>query len=488
MWCICGRLDCECDCYASAVVDAVVYTEIGIRARATVVELNSETYAAEVAIVRGASTRVDGRPWVNAPEVQRFVRFPALSSSLSHLVSGWQQDDTSSLIGRSDLVVFHAKPLWYTPNDDMWRYYPNATNTTESLLEVCVGFCARAAYDSHVPAEYMQLDTTPGEESCSCYAHMAGNETSIVPPSDVDALEWLGMAVRHKDKPIHIYAMHATDMSNTEYIGDLGGTLEYETLIEPGFDVSKITESAAPLEANSQLECLRRCAVKVDVELHSVRYEPDTAPGSDGKCKCYVVDAASWAYDKEWTYTHGSTVRWLRTRFCDGVAHRANDKTTSILWSKATGGWCRGQPVGGAQKLSNPCTDAPLIPHPSLAFVMLRRLRAVGEHGAVRRHDAGAPGRRRVQAALREHDRLRARAGVRADVGVDAAHPHEPAAALAARASGAAAAARAPARAASTARAAKQRLVVPHVAPAHRAWRSANDRRERRVCSDVRHW
>lgn len=474
-----GRLDCECDCFASAVADAAEYTEIGIRARSTTVELNSETYAAKVAIVRGASTRVDGRPWVNAPTVQRFVSFPALATDLSHLVSGWRQVGTAgaSLIGSAPLVVFHTKPSWYTLDDDAWKYYPNATNTTEALLEICVGFCARAAYDSHVPAEYMQLDATPGLESCSCYAHVAGNETSIVPPSDVDALEWLGTAVRAKGKPIHIYAMHATDMSNTEYVGDLGGTLEYETLIEPGFDVSGITESAAPSEANSQLECLRRCTVAIDVALHSVRYEPDTTPNVYGKCKCYVVDAASWAYDEDWTYTPGSTVRWLRTSFCDGVAHRANDKTTSVLWSKATGSWCRGQPIGGAQRLSNscqsnPCTDAQ-------QRVTLRRLRAVGEHGAVRRHDAGAPGRRRVQAALREHDRLRARAGFCSDVGVAAAHPHEPAAALATRTAGSAAAARASAPTAAAACAAEQLHRVPHVAPAHRAWRGANDRRER---------
>ena len=312
-------------------------------------ELNSETYAVKVAVVRGASTRVAGRPWVNAPTVQRFVTFPALATDLSHLVSGWKQTGTAggSLIGSSPLVVFHSRPSWYTLDDDAWTRYPNASNTTESLLEVCVGFCARAAYGSDAPAEYMQLDATRGSESCSCYAHVAGNETSIAPPSDVDALEWLGTAARVRDRPVHIYAMHATDMSSSEYVGDLGGTLEYETLVEPGFDVSGVVEGAAPSEADSQLECLRRCAVELDVALRAVRYEPDTTPNVPGKCRCYSVDVASWDYDEGWTHTPGSTVRWLRTRFCDGVAHRANDRTTSVLWSKATGGWCRGQPVGG---------------------------------------------------------------------------------------------------------------------------------------------
>ena len=318
--------------------------------------LNTETHAVRVAIVRGASETIDAKPWVN--RANRFVEFPALRMRVAHLVDGWSQlgNAGNSLLAEVPLVVFYTRPDWYELADEGWRVFPNASvNTNRSiLLSWCVGFCARVAHEN-VFAEYLQLDRTRGNESCKCYAHLASNRhASVAPPSDMDALSWLSTATRATDGPVHSYLLHASDLENVRYLDSEPGTVEYEILIEKGFalieDGSEPEPTGSAPEAESLENCIELCATVYFRGVKTVRYAAHLNPGISGsrKCECYSEDLSSWEYDNAWEYRKtADSVSYYRVRFCSGVRHLANDKTTSMLWSKSTNSWCRGQPTGG---------------------------------------------------------------------------------------------------------------------------------------------
>lgn len=365
--------ECECSCFATSWqglpdIDA----DIGLRAHATEIEHNSVTYAVLPALTRGPSRAVEAELWL-ATSALRYARTPALDLDVALLVTGWRQGATlynaePTRVGHVALQVDHVRPAWYTANDDGWRNYPNgsAFATPDRLLARCAAFCGAYPLE-HTPLAYIQLELTAGAEACSCYTRA---NASVTPATDAEALEWLGGATRVNEdvggvgQDVRIYAVHPREPPVAQYVGALLGTAFQTPAIEAHFDAAGYAATDSAHEDHDAIDlddCVARCARALNTSLRAVRFDyaqsrtatpsSPTSTGGSQRCFGFTERPLDVGAGVDWAHDATSTAEWVAVRFCDGVRHASNDRTTSLVWSKQTEEWCRGQPSYGGMVL-----------------------------------------------------------------------------------------------------------------------------------------
>lgn len=382
--------ECECSCYASSEGEGrpdVTYTDVGLRAHAVRIEHHSVTYAVLPAVVRGPSRTIATQIWSGGGSYAtgRYVRTPALDLDVALLVTGWRQSHES---GRVDVLA--ETPL-VVRHDSVSGANCSAQATPEVLLRRCAGFCSRHGASAGSVA-FLQLELTAHEEACSCYAHA---NASVAPATDDEALAWLGSARRIDDaagERVHIYATHPREAEQAMYVGALLGTAFSTRAVQVDERASAAAgsidrgtgtigsdyglESRHP-GANRREDCIRICATSLGASLHGVRL--NRVLGTFRQCECYnqplfgysSTTASQQHYASTgnsstlrsyWHYVSTGTVEWYAVRFCAGVRHASNDRTTSLVWSKQYDGWCRGQPTFGGRVLGASQTHYSVAP------------------------------------------------------------------------------------------------------------------------------
>ena len=359
---------CECECVEDYIGNAAPWKEIEVRAKATEIKKHSVTYSAASALVRGASKRVPAQVWLDAPGLERFLQ--SGSADVSHLISEWKQDPARvlGLYASAPLDVVRERPDWYmtaATDDGGWRLLQNFSDGSpfarDKFLERCAGFCLRSAEDRRQVA-YLELEMTTASERCSCYrAERAADplhNASLARPGDADALAWLETADHVRGADVHIFVVRnapSAEALGPTWIDGAESSVEWELLLPAHmveFDDSGLDPPGVPAEPQGAAildreGCARGCVVALGGAVRSARFDSSQGVQSSRRCTCYTQNLVAFGdtdMASRLSLAPGGSVSLLRIQYCSGV-QRANEKT--VVWSKATGQFCFGEPSFG---------------------------------------------------------------------------------------------------------------------------------------------
>lgn len=329
-----------------------------VRAKATELRKHSTTYAASVALVRGASRTLPAMTYiVGDGSINRYTQ--SGSVDVAHLVSGRRQTHVEGgavpgYIPTAVFEVIRSKPHWWTLEEDAWRRLENATDDLDTWLGRCGGFCLRNMRQLDDLA-YLQWDHTNGR--CSCFEHSKGDDPlhsiSITRPQDTDAVIWLRTAVKTTDE-VHIYAAQWSPPKQGEgiqFVPGIDGTAVWYDYFDSNIDISTtphVLHSAMPLAAYRKSDCVDKCVVALSTEVVAISF--DTAlpewDAAAGRCVCYSrgSDPLSYEYEYMLHRNPGGTRTFARVEFCSGMKDYSS---RTVTWSKSTNKWCHGAPTFG---------------------------------------------------------------------------------------------------------------------------------------------
>lgn len=248
-----------------------------IRSMATEVVDDSMLWATKPVLVRGGELKVPGSVWCNSAHVQRYMEMPTATTEIAHLVSGWKQPAAHPLLyAQGSLDVMDKKPVWWRSVHPSWRDHPNATSRTDHSTWAgrCASYCARVSSNS-MELAFLEVDLTYGRgaNGCRCFTF----NSSVVIPTDADAMEWLKPAVR-------------------------SSRVECETVTERLLSdaISLCTSSgtcAANLPNQKTGYCLPSSSEVLAYELHTGPSDPHYLPRAStasGKNVCTEQDCENW--------------------------------------------------------------------------------------------------------------------------------------------------------------------------------------------------